>query len=131
MSSQPRVNRRVFERFMLERGYTGVSARVQPDEIGFSREGHVYDISEGGICFELDHPIEPGSVVSLRIDLPLNCGDRGPGRCVFVTGNIVWCDVDEPGASRMALAITRFDREGDKGRMMRALSAGKRFLRAA
>ena len=131
MSSQPRVNRRAHERFMLERGYTSVSARIHPDEVAFSLEGHVYDISEGGICFELDRPIEPGSVVSLRIDLPLNCGDRGPGRSVFVTGNIVWCDVDEPGASRMALAVTRFDREGDKGRMMRALSAGKRFLRAA
>ena len=47
-----RVNRRQFERFMLEPGYTGALARVHPEEEVFVREGHVYDISEGGVCFE-------------------------------------------------------------------------------
>ena len=130
MSSQARVNRRQYERFLLEPGYTSAAARVHPDEQVFSREGHVYDISEGGVCFEMDQAIEPGSTISLRIDLPLNSGDIGPGRSVFVTGNVVWCEADEPGAVRMALAITRFDREGDKGRMIRALTS-QRYLRAA
>jgi hypothetical protein len=130
MRSQPRVNRRTHERFMLQPGYTSAAVRIHPDEQTFMLEGHVYDISEGGIRFELDRPIEPGSTVSMRIDLPMNTGDTGPGRSVFVTGNIVWCDVEEPGASRMALAITRFDREGDKGRMIRAMTS-KRFMRAA
>ena len=130
MSNQARVNRRQHERFLLEPGYTGAAARVHPDEQVFTRDGHVYDISEGGVCFEMDQAIEPGSTISLRIDLPLNSGDIGPGRSVFVTGNVVWCEADEPGAVRMALAITRFDREGDKGRMMRALTS-QRYLRAA
>lgn len=130
MRSQPRVNRRTHERFMLQPGYTSAAVRIHPDEQTFMLEGHVYDISEGGIRFELDRPIEPGSTVSMRIDLPMNTGDTGPGRSVFVTGNIVWCDVEEPGASKMALAITRFDREGDKGRMIRAMTS-KRFMRAA
>lgn len=130
MRSQPRVNRRTHERFMLQPGYTSAAVRIHPDEQTFMLEGHVYDISEGGIRFELDRPIEPGSTVSMRIDLPMNTGDTGPGRSVFVTGNIVWCDVEEPGASRMALAITRFDREGDKGRIIRAMTS-KRFMRAA
>lgn len=130
MPSQPRVNRRSHERFLLEPGYTSAAVRVHPDEQFFTHEGHVYDISEGGICFELDRPLQPGSTISMRIDLPGNSGDAGPGRAVFLTGNIIWCDLDEPGASRMALAITRFDREGDKGRMLRAFSH-KRYLRAA
>lgn len=130
MPSQPRVNRRAHERFMLEPGYTSATVRLHPDEQFFTHEGHVYDISEGGICFELDRPLEPGSTVSMRIDLPANSTDTGPGRAVFVTGNIIWCDLDEPGASRMALAITRYDRAGDKARMIRSLTS-KRYLRAA
>lgn len=130
MSNHARVNRRQFERFMLEPGYTSAALRVHPDEQVFTREGHIYDISEGGVCFEMDQAIEPGSTVSMRVDLPMNAKDIGPGRSVFLTGNIVWCDADEMGAVRMALAITRFDRAGDKGRMMRALTS-QRFLRAA
>jgi hypothetical protein len=130
MSNHARVNRRQFERFMLEPGYTSAALRVHPDEQVFTREGHIYDISEGGVCFEMDQAIEPGSTVSMRVDLPMNANDLGPGRSVFLTGNIVWCDADEMGAVRMALAITRFDRAGDKGRMMRALT-GNRYLRAA
>ena len=130
MPSQPRVNRRSHERFMLEAAYASTAVRLHPDEETFTLEGHIYDISEGGLCFELDRPIEPGSTVSMRIDLPSNCGDTGPGRAVFVTGNIVWCDADEPGASKMALAITRFDREGDKGRMIKSLTSN-RYHRAA
>ena len=130
MRSQPRVNRRIHERFLLQPGYTGASVRLHPDELDFTREGHVYDISEGGIRFELDQPIELGSTISMRIDLPNNCQDPGPDHCVFVTGNVIWCDLDEPGPSKMAMAITRFDREGDKIRMLKALTS-KRYLRAA
>jgi hypothetical protein len=130
MSNQLNVNRRMHERFVLERGYTAAAARVHGEDTVFAHEGHVYDISEGGVCFELDEPVPTGSRISLRIDLPLNSGDQGPGRSVFVTGNVVWADLDEPGACRMAMAITRFDREGDKGRMIRALTS-KRYLRAA
>tara|TARA_E500000318_G_scaffold90595_1_gene88563 strand:- start:2414 stop:2806 length:393 start_codon:yes stop_codon:yes gene_type:complete len=130
MSSHARVNRRQFERFMLEPGYTGALARVHPEEEVFVREGHVYDISEGGVCFEMDEPIEPGRTISLRIDLPMKGTECGADRSVFVTGNVVWCDSDEIGPVRMALAITRFDRAGDKGRMLRALTS-QRYLRAA
>ena len=124
------LNRRQHERFRVNPGYTGVSIRRHPDEAEFSLQGHVYDISEGGVCFEMDQAIEPGSTVSMRIDLPMNIKDIGPGRSIFLTGNIVWCDADELGAVRMALAITRFDRAGDKGRMMRALTSSG-YQRAA
>ncbi|MEX0876654.1 MAG: PilZ domain-containing protein [Phycisphaerales bacterium] len=128
--TDPNINRRAFERFVLNPGYTAAAVRRHPDDSGFDLEGHVYDLSEGGICFELDEPLEPGSTVSMRITLPTNCGEVGLDPAIELTGNIVWCDLEEPGASRMALAITHFDRPGDKGRMMRAFSA-KRYLRAA
>lgn len=132
MTTNP-IDRRVFPRFQMDPGYTPVEARIHPDE-SFALSGHIYDLSEGGVCFELDRPIEPGTTVSLKIDLPwhaISSGlDHGPGRAVFMTGNVVWCDLDEPGASRMAVAMTRFDRAGDRERLVRAMSAG-RYLRAA
>ncbi|MDF1809926.1 MAG: PilZ domain-containing protein [Phycisphaerales bacterium] len=121
MSNQ-KINRREHERFSVNPGYTSAGIRLHPDETTFQSEGHIYDISEGGICFELDIPVEPGSTVSMRVDLPTNVGDQGPGRAVFVTGNIIWCDIEEPGAAKMALAITRYDRQGDRQRMIRAFS---------
>lgn len=124
------VNRREHERFRVNPGYTAMKLRSHPDEQAFSLEGHVYDISEGGVCFELDMPIEPGTTVSLMIDLPTNSDDAGPGHAVFLTGNVVWCELDEPGASRMAVAVTRFDREGDKERLMKSLTS-RRYQRAA
>lgn len=124
------TNRRRYERFRVNPGYTSMALRRHPDESVFTFEGHVYDISEGGLCFELDQPVEPGTTVSVRLDLPPSRDDIGPGRAVFVTGNVVWCDDDELGASRMAMAVTRFDRAGDKERLIRTLTR-ERFTRAA
>ncbi|MFK7883086.1 MAG: PilZ domain-containing protein [Phycisphaerales bacterium] len=127
------IDRRVYERFRMNPGYTQVEARIHPDE-SYSLAGHIYDLSESGVCFELDHPIEPGSTISLKIELPVHIiesqQDVGPGRAVFVTGNVVWCDTEEPGAARMAVALTRYDRAGDRERLVKALSSG-RYLRAA
>lgn len=127
------VDRRTHARFRVNPGYTPVELRVHPEE-RFTMSGHIYDISEGGVCFELDFPVATGSAVSLKIELPthlLESGqDIGPGRAVFVTGNVVWCDTDEPGPARMAVAITRYDRAGDRERLIRAMTAG-RYLRAA
>ena len=118
------INRRTHERFQVNPGYTAMALRQHGEESEFTHMGHVYDISEGGICFELDRPIEPGKTVSVRIDLPLTGEDHGPGRAVFMTGNVVWCDLEEPGASKMAMAITRFDRAGDRERLIRTLTNG-------
>jgi hypothetical protein len=127
------IDRREHARFRVNPGYTPVEVRLHPDE-RFTLAGHIYDISEGGVCFEIDHAVEPGSRVSLKIELPAHLvhsgRDVGPGRAVFATGNVVWCDLDEPGASRMAVAITRFDRAGDRERLIRAMTAG-RYQRAA
>jgi hypothetical protein len=94
----------------------------------FTHTGHVYDMSEGGICFEMDMPVDPGTPVALEImllDRPgmLHTND-GPGRAVFVLGNVVWCDIEEPGPARMALAVTRYARSGDRERLVRRLVNG-------
>lgn len=124
------INRRQFERFTVQPEYTSAAVRVHPDQTQFGLEGHITDISEGGICFDIDEPIEPGQTISMRIDIPEHAGDIGPGRAVFVTGNVVWCEIDYAGAAQAAMAITRFDRAGDKQRMIKALMT-PRFKRAA
>lgn len=124
------VNRRRFERFSVLPMYTTVIVRTL-DENAVERHGHAYDVSEGGVRFDLDEPIAPGTPVSLQIVLP---GDDRPGidRGVLVIGNVVWADVDadEPGPTRMAVVFTKFSRAGDRERLLKQLSSG-RYARAA
>ncbi len=133
MKMTPSVNRRQHERFALRPMYTPVSVRTL-DEEGFRHEGHAYDVSEGGVRFELDYPIAPGTAVAMQITLPVGQivgdEDEGPGRAVFVLGNVVWIDDSEPGPVQMAVAITRFARVGDRERLMRQLTRGA-YSRAA
>jgi hypothetical protein len=94
--------------------YTGIRVRFLDSE-RFRFEGHAYDISEGGVQFELDHPIEPGTPIVVEIDLPEG---KGGEYSVPLIGNVVWTDDSEPGPVRMAMAITRFLRSGDKERLL-------------
>ncbi len=131
--STANVNRRRFERFCLPHMYTGIAVRML-DQPAFDNDGstgqtgHTYDISEGGVQFELDRPLEPGTAVALRIDLPeavvQGWDGLGPGRAVFVFANIIWMDDSEPGPVRMAAVFTRFARMGDRDRLIRAFSSG-------
>lgn len=127
------IDRRRFERFEVDPSLTGVAIRLA-DESTYTRFGHAYDVSEGGVCFELDHPIEPGTWVSMRMDLPLAslaaAHDRGPGQSVYAAGNVVWCRMDEPGPAKLAMTINRFERASDRERLVRAMTWG-RHLRAA
>ncbi len=116
-----RIERRAFERFATAPMYTTISARTL-EEQNFTRHGHAYDISEGGVRFELDEPIEPGTAVAVQISLPaaaFEAGDIGPGRAIFVVGNVVRCDIDEPGPCKLAVAFSRFARSGDRDRLLR------------
>lgn len=121
------VNRRTTERFAVLPAYTPCRIRLQSEEI-FRYDGHVHDLSEGGVRFESDIPIEPGTPVALQIALPERVSDftviDGPGRDVFMLGNVVWCSIDEPGPALMAVATTRFARAGDRDRLIRRLLAG-------
>lgn len=125
------VDRRRHERFALPTAYTPIAVRTM-DEQAFRLEGHAYDISEGGLRFELDEPIAPGTRVAIQIMLPGLVGDGGPGRAVFVIGNVIWIDEEEiaSGPVRMACAFTAFARAGDRERLLAQLSTG-RYARAA
>lgn len=127
------IDRRRHPRFLVSPMYTETTVRMM-DEDKFRREGHVYDVSEGGIQFELDTPIAPGTTIAMQISLPSPpiTADEvdGIGRAIFVVGNVVWCDCEEPGPARMALVITRYCRNGDRERLLKRLSKGQ-YQRAA
>ena len=125
------INRRAHERFRLPSAYTPIAVRTM-DEAAYRLEGHAYDISEGGIQFELDQPIAPGTRVAIQIALPGLSTDGGPGRAVFVIANVIWIDEDDlaTGPARMAAAFTAFARVGDRERLLAQISTG-RYARAA
>lgn len=125
------TNRRAFERFALPTAYTPMSVRLL-GETTFDLEGHAYDISEGGVRFELDEPIPAGTPVAVKLELPGLAEDSGPGRAIFATGNVVWIDDEDVdiGPARMAIAFTMFSRAGDRERLLAQLGQ-QRYLRAA
>lgn len=120
------IDRRRFPRFVLEPMYTPISARTLDSET-FDLEGNAYDISEGGIRFELDRPIAPGTKIALQITLPsIDAEDLGPGRSVFVFANVVWIeDEDEPAPYKMAAVFSHFARAGDRDRLLRHFATGR------
>jgi len=122
------INRRRFDRYQLSPMYTPVGIRVEGvDDVVF--EGHAYDVCEGGLQFELDVGIKPGTAVHVQLTFPAtvagDAGATGTGRSVFATGNVVWLDESEPGPVRMAVAITKFAEETDRARLVRVVSSGR------
>ncbi len=125
------AERRRFPRFELMAGYSPLKLRLLENEV-FDIDGFGYDISEGGLRFEADRGIEPGTTIAMQIMLPtMHNSGTGPGRAVFVFANVVWIeDEDEPGPVKMAAVFTRFARAGDRERLLGELRTG-RYRRAA
>lgn len=116
--------------------YTPIRVRTM-DEQSFKREGHAYDVSEGGLQIELDHPIAPGTPVAVELTLhgtqwedDSEPGMGLSGRSIFLFGNVVWLDDEEAGPARIAIAITRFTRPGEHEKFVKQLYSG-RLARAA
>lgn len=129
----PGTERRRHERYLLPSMYTEVEARPLDCE-EFVWQGHAYDISEGGMRFELDSPVEPGTPIALRLQLPgaqhLLASERRP---VHAFANVVWIeseDVDQGGPVRMACVFTRFVVPGDAERLRGRLHSGRYSLAA-
>lgn len=126
-------DRRRHQRYVLPSMYTGVEVRPMDSE-SFEWKGHAYDISEGGMRFELDRPIEPGTRIAVRIQLPgaefLRLTERRP---VYAFANVVWIeedDLDQGGPVRMACVFSRFVVPGDRERLSRRLASGRFSLAA-
>ncbi len=88
--------------------------RVRP--VGHQRyrwTGHIYDISESGMRFELDTPLPAGSEVEVRGMLP------GSQQVTFhASGKIVRLhDPEEVGPTRMGMTFTRFNHDIDRKRL--------------
>jgi hypothetical protein len=79
--------------------------------------GHVYDISEGGVRFELDEPLPEGERVAVEISLP------GCEKLITASGKVVRVnDVDDdPGPRRMALMFESFANEATREALRRYL----------
>ncbi len=125
--------RRRFPRFVLPSMYTGVEVRPMNSD-KFQWQGHAYDISEGGMRFEVDEPIDPGTEIAVRIELPgaqnLAISERRP---VYALADVVWVeqdDVEARGPVRMACNFKRFIVPGDRQRLRDRLESG-RFSAAA
>lgn len=121
------TDRRRFPRFELEAMYTTIAVRTL-DQDEFRLQGHSYDVSEGGIRFELDRGIERGTEVAMMINLPtMNEGSDafGPEAAVFVFATVVWIeDENEPGPIKMAAVFNRWARRGDRERLLAELGKG-------
>ncbi len=112
MSGQEK-KRRGHERIRMHPMYTAVTACPSKRGDGLRLEGHVYDISMGGVRIELDQPLDPGEIVALHLLLP---GAQSP---VQASASVVWVhdEHDDPGPRRMALQFTDFPNDADRSRL--------------
>ncbi len=122
-------DRREATRFTLKPMYTRVLVRPEGERM-FTLEGHAYDISMGGLRFELDQEIPTGSPIGIMLELP-EPGDPHGVRLVAATGTVVWIDDDDiPGPVRMAAVFHAFETADDEQRLNQTLSTG-RYAQAA
>ncbi len=125
--------RRVHERYLLPSMYTAID--VRPGEAdSFKWTGHAYDLSVGGMRFELDEAITPGTEIGVRITLPgaehLRLIERKP---IYVLATVVWVeedDLESGGPVRMACVFRNFCQPGDEARLRARLESGRYSLAA-
>ncbi len=125
------AERRRHPRYALPSMYTSVSAR-ELNQTGFTDAGHAYDISEGGMRFELDQPINPGTRIAIRLKLPEG-GHWWEPRAIYAMATVVWIedeDLESSGPVRMACVFNNFCRPNDQLLLQRRLNTG-RFQAAA
>jgi hypothetical protein len=112
-ASTPLEENRSQPRLALAPMYTFV--RVRPEgRQRFCWTGHIYDISETGMRFEVDRPIEPGTRLDIQATLP-----GAPRIDVHATGHVVRLhdDANDPGPIRMGMVFETFSRQADRLRL--------------
>jgi len=102
--TQPIADRRAHDRFVVEPMYSAVRITPRGRKSGEPLDGHIYEISLGGMRFELDEPLARDSVVTAELTLP---GCEVP---ILVDGRVlrVFDVVDDPGPRRMVLEFETF-----------------------
>ncbi len=126
-------NRRQHVRFTLPAMYTPISVKL-PGPYQVVLEGHAYNISEGGCRFEVDELIEPGTTVTITLQLPVPSDESLIDRYsapIVVEGNVVWVDEDEGVPPyRMATTFGPFDTKADRELLLWHLGSGRLRLAA-
>jgi c-di-GMP-binding flagellar brake protein YcgR len=99
---------RRYPRKAIKPGYASLS--VTTGEHTF--DGHIYDISMGGIRFELDDAMDAGTPVEVEMHLPTGNVEAKP---IHAHGKVVrFHDPDEVGPIRMGLAFTGLPTAADR-----------------
>lgn len=111
--------RRRHSRFKVTPMYSHVHVR-RDGEGRPELDGHLYDISVGGVRFELDEPLDDGERVTIEISLP------GCRTLIQATGKVVRVNDadDDPGPRRMALRFDAFADEESRTALARYLGEG-------
>ena len=103
--------------------YTLVRVRPEGHE-QYCWTGYIYDISAGGMRFELDAPVDPGTRLEIRAMLP------GSKHTSFdAAGAVVRIHDDEDdmhGPVRMGMFFDRFGTVTDQRKLERYLSTARR-----
>ena len=111
-SSESGIEQRRTRRLTLQAMYTSVRVRVHGGRL-FDQTGHIYDVSTGGMRFELDRSVEPGSRVDVQATLP----GAKPTR-INLSGHVVrFHEPGESGPVRMGMVFDGAIRSADRRRL--------------
>jgi len=104
------MNRRDANRVSVKPAYSSVA--VTADGSAEKLTGHIYDISEKGLRFEVDKALPIGSSVVLELLVP-------PEESIRVTARVVrvFDEADDPGPRRMGAEFTGFVSPNDEARL--------------
>lgn len=119
VSSIQSRDQREHSRIKVPAMYTLLRARIL-GSTKYTWTGHIYDVSMGGLRFELDMPMEVGTQIELRGMLP------GAGHTTFrCVGRVVriQSDADEPGPCIMGLQFESFQSPMDRHRLAEYIDA--------
>lgn len=117
-----RRDQRQYPRIKVPAMYTLVRARVLGSN-KYTFTGHIYDVSLGGMRFDLDMPIEPGTQIELRGMLP------GGGHTTFrAIGRVVrtHSDINDRGPVTLGLQFESFRSPMDRQRLAEYIEARSR-----
>lgn len=113
LSTAKSRDQRQYPRIKVPAMYTLLRARVL-GSTKYTWTGHIYDVSVGGMRFELDMPIQPGTQLEIRGMLP------GSGHTTFrAIGRVVrqHSDNDERGPVILGLQFESFQSPMDRQRL--------------
>ncbi len=109
---------RIAPRLKLPPMYTLI--RVKPlGEANYQWTGHVYDVSETGIKFELDSPLQAGEEIQIKAILPglQHTTIEAHGRVIRIHDS-----EQDFGPCRMAMIFDQFDTHVDKMKLTNFLN---------